>query len=270
MERLALLGLVLGLASPLAGQTARDSAQKTFFVKRDLVTAGAILGVSAITAVFDQRISYWWQSPGVQGDSSRNDLTHALTFINEKPLTLAAAATYGIGRLTHNETLADIGLHTTEALVMSVGMSEVIRTTLGRYRPRQSPDDAFKFKFGAGFTQFGARSFPSVHADAAFAVASVLAAEIRLRDPKTARYTTPLLYTAAFVPGVTRMYLNEHWASDIVAGSLMGAMLGSRVVSYAHSHGRNKLDRVLLGVAAHPDGRGGLAFSASVDLTRGP
>ena len=269
MARLALLGLVLGLASPAAGQTARDSAQKTFFVQRDLVTAGAILGVSALTAVFDQRISYWWQSPSVQGDSSRSDVADALTFVNEKPLTLAAAATYGIGRLTHNETLADIGLHTTEALVLSVGMSEVIRIALGRYRPRESPDDPFHFKVGEGLTQFGARSFPSVHADAAFAVASVLAAEIRLRDPKAARYTTPLLYTAALVPGITRMYLNQHWASDVVAGSLMGAMLGSRVVSYAHSHGRNKLDRVLLGVAALPDGRGGLAFSVPLDLTAG-
>ena len=265
MAKLALLGMILGLASPLVGQTARDSAQKTFFVKGDLVTAGAIVGVSALTAVFDQRISYWWQSPGVQGDSSRRDMVEALTFVNEQPLTVAAVAAYGIGRLAHNETLADIGLHTAEAVVLSVGISEVIRTTLGRYRPRESPDDPFRFKFGAGFTQFGARSYPSVHADAAFAVASVLVGELRMRTPNTARYATPVLYTAALVPGITRLYLNQHWASDIVAGSLMGVVLGSRVVNYAHSHRRNKLDRVLLGVAAIPDEHGGLLLTVSID-----
>ena len=265
MAKLALLGMVLGLASPLAAQSARDSAQKTFFVKRDLATAGAIVGVSALTAVFDQRISYWWQSPHVQGDSSRKDLVEALTFVNEQPLTIAAVAAYGIGRLAHNETLADVGLHTAEALVLSVGMSEVIRTTLGRYRPRESPDNPFRFKFGAGFTQFGARSYPSVHADAAFAVASVLAGELRMRNPNASKYATPLLYTAAMVPGITRMYLNQHWASDIVAGSLMGVVLGSRVVNYAHSHQRNKLDRVLLGVAGVPDGHGALLLTVSFD-----
>jgi membrane-associated phospholipid phosphatase len=262
MAQLALLVMVLGLASPLGGQSARDSAQKTFFVKGDLVTAGAIVGASALTAVFDQRISNWWQSPRVQGDASRSDRVEALTFVNETPLTIAAVAAYGIGRLAHNETLADIGLHTAEAVVLSVGMAEVVRTTLGRYRPRESPDDPFRFKFGAGFTQFGARSYPSVHADAAFAVASVLAGELRMRAPTTARYTTPLLYTAALVPGITRMYLNQHWASDIVAGSLMGVVLGSRVVTYAHSHQRNKLDRVLLGVAAQPDAHGGVMLTA--------
>ena len=265
MAKLALLGMLFGLASPLAGQGTRDTAQKTFFVKRDLVTAGAIVGVSALTAVFDQRISYWWQSAGVQGDSSRSDLAEALTFVNEKPLTIAAVAAYGAGRLTHNETLADIGLHTAEAVVLSVGMSEVIRTTLGRYRPRESPDDPFRFKFGAGFTQFGARSYPSVHADAAFAVAGALAGELRIRAPHAVQYATPLLYTVALVPGITRMYLNQHWASDVVAGSLMGVVLGSRVVTYAHSHHRNKLDRVLLGVAALPDGHGGLLLIMSLD-----
>jgi hypothetical protein len=86
-----------------------------------------------------------------------------------------------------------------------------------------------------------------------------------MRNPNAAKYATPLLYTAAMVPGITRMYLNQHWASDIVAGSLMGVVLGSRVVNYAHSHQRNKLDRVLLGVAGVPDGHGALLLTVSVD-----
>lgn len=62
------------------------------------------------------------------------------------------------------------------------------------------------------------------------------------------------------------MYLDQHWASDVVAGAFVGALLGSRVVSYAHSHNRTRLDRALLGVSVAPDGRGGTRVGLS--LTR--
>ena len=59
------------------------------------------------------------------------------------------------------------------------------------------------------------------------------------------------------IPGLTRIYLDQHWASDIIAGGFLGALIGSRVVSYSHSHRRTWLDRTLLGVSAVPDGYGG-------------
>jgi hypothetical protein len=36
------------------------------------------------------------------------------------------------------------------------------------------------------------------------------------------------------------------------------------VVSYAHSHRRNRLDRALLAVSAMPDGRGGVMLVVDV------
>jgi membrane-associated phospholipid phosphatase len=160
--------------------------------------------------------------------------------------------------------IADVGLHTAESLVLTVGLADAIRSPLGRFRPRESPDDAFHFKAGEGFTEFSARSYPSIHAAAAFATASSLVGEIRVRNPSAVKYAAPLLYTVALVPGFTRMYLNQHWASDVVAGTLMGALLGSRVVSYAHSHRRSRLDAALLGATIVPDGRGGLMVGMSL------
>jgi hypothetical protein len=52
--------------------------------------------------------------------------------------------------------------------------------------------------------------------------------------------------------------LNQHWASDIVAGAFVGQLLGDRVVTYAHSHRRSRLDRVLLGSALVPMSGGGM------------
>lgn len=257
MKRFALLlGLIAAPIVSSAAQT-RDTVDKTFFTKRDLWKSAAILGAAVAVAPFDERIAHWFTR-----DSANYDLASSLTWINEQPLTIAAVATYGIGRLTHNETIADVGLHTTESLVLTVGLAELIRGPVGRLRPRVSPDDAFHFEPGKGFTDFAARSFPSIHAAVAFATASSLVGELKIRKPGAVKYAKPILYTAALIPGFTRMTLNQHWASDVVAGTFMGTLLGSKVVEYAHTHQRNKLDRALLGAAIVPT-RNGAAASVS-------
>jgi membrane-associated phospholipid phosphatase len=238
--------------------------QKTFFVRRDLAYSGVAIVTSAVVSHFDVRVAHWARGSTVQGDSSRKELVSTLTRLNETPLTIAAAATYGIGRLTHSATTADVGLHTFEALVLTTGVSEVIRGVLGRTRPRAAPNDQYDFDVGSGFTNFETRSYPSLHTAAAFATATALVGEIRERKPEALKYAAPLLYAGAMAPGLTRVYLDQHWASDIVAGAFLGALMGSRVVSYAHSHKRTRLDRMLLGVSAMPDGRGGALVMVNV------
>lgn len=253
----AALLLVPSLTAAQDAASPRE-AQKTFFVKRDLAATGiAIVGTAAVSG-FDLRVAHWARSAGVQGDSSRRELVGDLTRVNETPLMLAALATYGAGRLAGSHTTADVGLHTLEALVLTTSVSQVVRGVLGRTRPRESLEDPFRFKPGTGFTGFETRSFPSLHTAAAFATATALVGEIRERRPGAVKVAAPLLYTAAMVPGLTRVYLDQHWASDVVAGAFVGAFLGSRVVSYAHSHRRTALDRALLGVSAAPDRRGGV------------
>ena len=238
--------------------TRGPAPRKTFFVKRDLVTSGIAVASSVAVSAFDLRIAHWARSPGVQGDSSRHDLVEQLTRANETPMMLAALATYGVGRIAGLHTTADVGLHTLEAVVLTTGVSQVVRGVLGRTRPRASLEDPFLFKPSTGFSGFETRSYPSLHTAASFAAATALVGEIHERRPGAVKVAAPLLYAAALVPPLTRIYLVQHWASDIVAGGFVGALLGSRVVSYAHSHRRTRLDRVLLAVSAMPDGRGGV------------
>jgi membrane-associated phospholipid phosphatase len=73
----------------------------------------------------------------------------------------------------------------------------------------------------------------------------------------------PVLYAAAWIPGTTRIYLNQHWASDVVSGAFVGTLFGAKVVHYAHTHSRNKLDRFLMGTNVSVDPRGGFAVGAS-------
>ena len=248
---------------PAAAQHTGDTT-KTFFTRRDIVYSAAALAGTGIVSIFDKRIANYTQTSNVQGSSSRHDVVSGLTHVNETTLTEAAIVAYAAGRLAHSSTIADVAAHTGESVVLTSVISQIIRGPLGRARPSVSPDDQYHFQFGKGFTHFDNRAFPSLHSATAFAAASALVGEIHERDPNASWFAAPILYAAAAVPGLTRMYLDQHWASDVVAGAFVGTLLGSRVVHYAHTHKRTKLDRILLGTTVVPTAHGaavGLSFT---------
>jgi membrane-associated phospholipid phosphatase len=247
--------------SPLASPA---EPQKTFFTGRDLAATAVAAGITVGIMQFDKKIAHWTQTPSVQGSSTRHNAVNSLTKINETPLGIASVLTYGVGRLTKSQTTADVGLHWAEALFMTDVISEAIRGPVGRTRPRVTPDDPFKFQFWKGFTNFDNRAFPSLHSAVGFATAAALLGEVRERNPSATWYAAPLLYGFAIIPGTTRMYLNQHWASDVFAGAFIGQLIGSRVVHYAHTHKRTKLDRALLATSVAPDEYGGMRVSVSL------
>lgn len=236
---------------------------KTFFTRRDLVTTGVAIAATAVAFQFDERIARWSQLPRVQGGSGRRSTVKALTRLNETPFTFGAIAVYGAGRLTHSEPMADVGLHMTETLVLTTGIGQVIRGAIGRARPSSAVNGPTTHRFGRGYTDFEYRAFPSLHAATAYAAAATAVEEIRLRRPRALRWAAPVIYSAASVPGFTRLYLNKHWTSDVVAGSFLGAMMGVKTVRYAHSRPRTKLDRFLLGATVMPAPNGGIAVGFS-------
>jgi hypothetical protein len=261
---LLIAGLSGVLPAGLAAQNAPKDTTKTFFTRRDLAYTGIAIAGTGVISIFDKRIARYTQTSNVQGSQGRHDLVSDLTHVNETTLTAAAIVGYGVGRLAHSSTIADVAAHTGESVILTSVISQIIRGPLGRTRPSVSPDDQYKFQFGKGFSNFDNRAFPSLHSATAFAAASALAGEVRERNPGASWYASPILYAAACVPGITRMYLNQHWASDVVSGAFVGTLIGSRVVSYAHSHKRTKLDRVLLGTTLLPDGHCGAVLSVSL------
>ena len=184
-ERLIVAAFGVGVAlqmistSSLQGQIRPDSVHgdKTFFTRRDAVLTGvAVAGTVALSA-FDERIGHWMQSSSVQGDSSRRNLFDNLTHLNETPLTLGAIATYGIGRLVRSETVADVGLHWTEAIVLNNVVSELIRGPLGR-NGRESRRTTLSFRVRGRIHEVRGPVVPSLHSSSAFATAAALIGEV--------------------------------------------------------------------------------------------
>ncbi|MGK2932243.1 MAG: phosphatase PAP2 family protein [Solirubrobacterales bacterium] len=64
-------------------------------------------------------------------------------------------------------------------------------------------------------------SFPSAHATASFAAATAMS--------RFAPELKPALFGAAATMAVTRPYLGMHYPSDVVAGALLGTLLGGTV-----------------------------------------
>jgi membrane-associated phospholipid phosphatase len=243
------IGIALLLIAQVAGAQGLDSTSrgdKTFLTRRDLLTAGLAIGATALVSVWDPDIAKASQEKRFTGASTLR-FAQNVSKVNETTLTVGGIVVYGIARLSHSATVSDIALHTTEAVVLASVASQLIRGPLGRSRPYVTNDsNQYDFSAGKGFRSFDRRAFPSIHTSSSMAVATVLTMETHRRHPGATPFVAPVLFAAGLLPGLARIDLNQHWASDIVAGAFMGAFAGYKVTKYSHDHPNNRFDRVLL------------------------
>jgi hypothetical protein len=95
------------------------------------------------------------------------------------------------------------------------------------------------------------------------AVATVLTMEMQRRHMAATPYVAPVLLAAGLLPGLARIQLDQHWASDVAAGAFMGVLAGYKVVTYSHDHPNNVFDRTLLKMTVSPGAGGGMNIGFS-------
>ena len=256
MNRSLITGIAAcALASNLLGAQAVESRpQQTFYTPRDGVVAAGFLAASAGISIFDPRIAHFFRDTSLFHVRTGEKLSKYATRINESTLTVGGLGVWAIARLFKARTVADIAFHSAESVAAASLTSQVIRGPLGRTRPLDAAhpyDDQYEFHFLQGFTHFEQRSFPSIHSASGFAFASAVVAETRLRAPGATWFVAVPAYALAMTPGLSRMYLGQHWASDIFSGAFVGTFYGWRVVDYSHSHNTTPVDRIFLGSTSH-------------------
>lgn len=233
----ALVALALGIVScgeALAAQQPRDSA---LFRGSD----ATILGVSTVGAVLlmqrDQAITEWFRQSSLQQNSAlKGTLTGARLFGDPGSLIISGAMWAG-GRAFDNKTLELDGQYSFEAVAVSSVATFILKGLAGRARPYADSTNANNFAFGRGIKGDGAyQSFPSGHATAAFAFASAMTARIERRNPKDAKWIGPLLYGAATLTAISRVYDHKHWASDVLLGAGIGTVGGLMTVRWHDRH----------------------------------
>ena len=243
-------GVVLCLAARLSRAQADTTSPSTFFTPHDAAVAGVFFGVSAGLSYFDARIAQNFRDTTYRHVRVGKRLDDIFTHINETTLTVGGLAIYGIAKLAKQEATADIAFHTAESVAAASLTAQVIRGPLGRTRPKDAQDaynDQYEFHFMKGFTHFQQRSFPSIHSSSGFAAAAALSEEVNMRAPGARWWLGVPLYAMAATPGLSRMYLGQHWASDIFSGAFLGVFYGRRIVQYSHAHPTTRVDKIFLG-----------------------
>jgi membrane-associated phospholipid phosphatase len=263
-SRLARISCIVALAgagvtSPIGAQTSSGQV----FTGRDAAILGAGAVGSAGLSLFDVRVARFFADSSLHRRKRFQTIAKRTSFVTETVLMLTGTAVWGVARLARDPGTADVALHATESVASGAAFIQVIRGIGGRARPyvvsasgESRDSDPYDFEWFKGFSSFDYRSFPSMHAMASFAAATALSQEMKARHTRDRKILSPLLYIAATATPAARLYLDEHWASDIALGAFLGIYAGQKVVTYSHSHPRSRVDRFFL----KPESRIGLVI----------
>jgi membrane-associated phospholipid phosphatase len=229
---------------------------------------GLGLGAAAIAiAPFDVAITRKLRSPGLQQNTAWHNGAVVFDWYGAPGARAVGPLLAVAGSVARNSMLSDIGIHVSESYAASALVVYTLKGFAGRARPYSvSSESAYDFRFGRGFPHDEPySSFPSGHATGSFAFASSLTVEAARRWPSRKVLIGALAFSGAFLDGVSRVYRDTHWPSDVAAAALVGTLSGIVVTRHQHAHPDNRLDafarRLLFAPAA--DGRSAIGIAAT-------
>jgi hypothetical protein len=181
--------------------------------------AGAALSAVGITTAFDDTIRDQVQAHRTTGEDS---------FMKEWQ-NLGSAGSFGVlaafdawGELGDDVRAKNTAMDGLTSSIIAAGLVDTsLKYAIGRYRPNQTTQ-TYRFEPFSGHD-----SFPSGHATQAFAVATAIA------ENYPVWWVECLSYGSAALVGYARIEQNAHYASDVVAGSLLGWYVARGIV---HRH----------------------------------
>ncbi len=137
--------------------------------------------------------------------------------------SVIAAGSFALyGAVANDSKSFTTGLLAVESFVLSSLLVRVPKNLFGRRRPDAGPD-VLPWDFEGPFQSVG---FPSGHTTAVFSVATVIATQYA--DTK---WVPILSYSVATLGGLSRIYDNRHWFSDVFAGAALGFTVGKLVTN---------------------------------------
>jgi len=219
----------------LAKEAGRDAEYLFLSVlkpdRKTVVAAGGIVAATGLLVLFDDDIRDFFQE---NQTDELTDLSDCLgTIGSAKSVLLGNMALLGAGYWIRDDKAGDkllrAALVSTEAQLFTEGLTVLLKFAVGRERPDKGKGHGkTSFKPFQGFD----RSLPSGHAARAFAVAAVFAD----------RYGHPVpfaAYSAAALIGLSRVYQDDHFASDVFAGAALGFAVG-KALSRRHADSESR------------------------------
>ena len=237
--------------------------------KQALVTAGVAVTTIALFTV-DQKIDDKIR-PVLGKNKFLDDFTTHFTELGDY-YGYGFLAGYGIFNLVAKRYK---GFHTAV-----LGAEAVITTSLwvragkilcGRMRPGATYGDQqyntdhwfgpfaqFRTKYNSGRSVGAFDAFPSGHTSSAFAIASVFAVQY-----SNYKAVPVIAYSLAGLVGVSRLFVHEHWLSDVVAGGFIGYLCGHEVCKLDRRLNKGRKDRSISLVPSYSERGMGISFAMS-------
>ncbi|MBR9977496.1 MAG: phosphatase PAP2 family protein [Bacteroidetes bacterium] len=177
----------------------------------DALTAGGIIGGTAGLMFFDERI----RDATIR--DRRSDLYAASIDLawtgNLVIADIASGLVYFSGLFSGDDHIRVTGRMMGQSLLYSGSVALMLRLLSGRRWPAANEG---AFSFNAFPPDDTYHAFPSGHSVVVFSLATILAERIDYWP------VSVLLYGTAIAAGLGRMYLDQHWASDVFLGSALG------------------------------------------------
>jgi membrane-associated phospholipid phosphatase len=252
------------LSPPAAGQTATEpepsivrewqrggtagihvlTAPLHWTAREWLVIPLAGAGLAGVSLLADREVARFM----AEHQSERaDDVLSAIEPFGDNGAAYLLAALYAGGLAAGKPALRKVAIEGAVSGTIASGIIVVsLKALTGRARPREERGTHTFAFLGEG------KSFPAGHAAGAFSVASVFAAHT------TKRTLQIPLYTFATGIGIARLYHGGHFVSDVIAGALIGTVVGRGVVGAARAWD-------LKNVSAAPLLRDG-AYGVSIEL----
>jgi membrane-associated phospholipid phosphatase len=192
--------------APLFRQIGTDF-RDVFTTRENLWIAAAGAGAALAVSPFDEEIATSDLNSELSGDATLDATFEAGEILGGAAVQIGGAvATYGLGRIFGNESVASLGRDLVRAQVVTQTLTFGVKLAASRERPDGSND----------------KSFPSGHASGAFATATVLSRRYGWKVGAPA-------YAFAGYVAASRLNESKHYLSDVVFGAAVGILVGRTV-----------------------------------------
>ncbi len=256
IRRMALLAALALLPASVHAQVDTLRPSRPLFTPADAFLAAGVTAATLLVRPLDEHYARRLQDSSTQANAKLRKLAEVVRTTATPGSVIIGVSMYAVGRLAKVDRMAQLGLHGTEALFVGELAAGAIKGVVGRQRPSVEPQNAHSYQFLRGFESDDYRSFPSGHTVAAFAAAAAVTSETAGWWPESRWVIGPVLYGGAALAGVSRMYNNRHWASDVIVGAGIGTFAGLKVVRFNGSHSGNRIDRWFLAGSLIPNDDG--------------
>jgi membrane-associated phospholipid phosphatase len=258
--------VLVAFAPRLAAQTAPPPDRgQPLFTSFDLVAVASFTAMTLAITPADRDLARYTQDSLLQKNTWVRRSAAVVREVATPGSVIIGSTLYIVGRTGGNERMAELGLYGLEALAVGGGVTFLLKGLIGRARPYLDVDKPRNFGFARGFANEDYRSFPSGHTVMAFAAAAAVTGTADEWWPNSTWYVGTAMFGGATLAGISRMYNNKHWASDVVVGAAIGTFAGNKVVRYHYETQPDSwIDRTFLTISLPIDERGPGAMSFSL------